>query len=90
MGLVHLFHEGPVEYRRRYLDLTAQLDAGVPFGIAWRTTFGGVARAEIDALEAAAATRRLQPPSPAATRGRCARCGSPEGRASVLHQAPAS
>ncbi|MFT3765048.1 MAG: hypothetical protein QM820_05975 [Minicystis sp.] len=41
-GLVHLLHEGPAEYRRRYAALADLLHHGKPFGLAWRTAFGGI------------------------------------------------
>jgi hypothetical protein len=48
-GLVHLLHDGPAEYRRRYLDLSARLNAGTPFRLAWKATFAGVSRADLEA-----------------------------------------
>jgi Flp pilus assembly protein TadD len=40
-GLVHLLHEGPTEYRRRYAALVDLLHHGKPFGLAWRAAFRG-------------------------------------------------
>jgi tetratricopeptide (TPR) repeat protein len=41
-GLVHLLHDGPAEYRRRYAALANLLQHGKPFVLAWRAAFGGV------------------------------------------------
>lgn len=47
-GLVHLFHDGPVEYRQRYLGLSARLNAGTPFGVAWKATFGDLSAMQLE------------------------------------------
>ncbi|APR76825.1 Hypothetical protein A7982_02172 [Minicystis rosea] len=41
-GLVHLLHEGPAEYRRRYAALADELHHGKPFGLAWRAAFRAI------------------------------------------------
>jgi tetratricopeptide (TPR) repeat protein len=41
-GLLHLLHEGPAEYQRRYAALADMLRHGKPFGLAWRAAFRGV------------------------------------------------
>jgi hypothetical protein len=64
-GLIHLFHEGPEEYRKRYVALSARLNAGTPFALAWKATFGDLHAVDLEhAYRAHLSTRITMHPVP--------------------------
>jgi tetratricopeptide (TPR) repeat protein len=48
-GLVHLLHNGPPAFRKRYGALADLVRSGRPFRVAWQATFGDVSSREFEA-----------------------------------------